>query len=554
MKNYTVEFNALRLTVFGDFEPVFIADFSTSEGLGAAIGFGCERINAVSTRELQYISTMLGFTVIGYVDAHGYEKNHIPNGLMQQISGYSLLMGPGILCGWQDNDYAPLETWQVEELTRFLTCSTHAPAGKTQSVLAAFKVAGQAEYEEGMQYFYEGQMGDAHAMYEKAAEMGYADGLNAAAIDYLWGEGVEKDVPRGLQMMQQAAAEGSAKANRNFGLYYLSGDFDLPEDPVKAKQYLQEGAELGDSAAMAWLAYILRNEAYGFKNVAKAAYWVQRALKQDESVGWMVLGMLILDDEYYAYQPGYVRYCFERHAEMENITLQDVIEVTGNQEEAEKILNAKPVEPDYPIVPQWVRDEDFPDPEEEFYRVLEMLKSEDKAQESMDLLLEVADSGHTQACSFAFMHLMDVGQGDSFQIDEEGEIVSFPADEVQSLEYMNVAARCGDRVCMRLRPFMGAELCYAQKYLQHYIDLTGDWTMEKYVLPNLAQVLDGNENIPWLFPEEFEAAEAAVKHLYQEEMSIEERIDALENADAPECEQEIHTLLEFYDWIRRIQG
>ncbi len=38
-------------------------------GTGAAVGFGCDRINPVSTQQLQSFSTLLGFPVIGFVDA-----------------------------------------------------------------------------------------------------------------------------------------------------------------------------------------------------------------------------------------------------------------------------------------------------------------------------------------------------------------------------------------------------------------------------------------------------------------------------------------------------
>ncbi len=561
MKNYSCKFNALRVTVFGDLEPVFIEDFSTYRGMSAPIGFGCERINAVSTVKINTISHELGFTVIGYVDAQGYEKNHIPNRLLQYISGYNMLMGPGVLCGWDNNDYAPLETEQVETLTGYLAKYCELPAMKAKKALASFRQIGEDEFDRGLELTGEGNEVEAHELFIKSADLGYANGLNALAIDYMTGSPVEQDEEKGLELMLKAFDDGSEIAARTLGTYYLFGDHNLPVDYEKAFYYLTEGANKGDRHAMSWLGYMYQNTGYGFRNTAKSAYWLQKSTELDSDLGWMFLGLLINDDTYYRYYPQLVRYCFEQYARIDGGDLEQILKETlDNDELAEEIMASESINPDYPKVPEFVRTDDFPDPEEDCAKLAKLLESESTAVAAMELTTHIANTGYSQACSTGFFMFTDCEQGDSFKMDENtGEVSAFPVDEKKALAYLENAARNGNKVCMRIFPFVGIPYMQgrqeweAKKYMERYIALTGDWVMEKYIMPNFSkafhQIVYDGEYIPWFFHDEFEEAEAAVKHLYSEDMTISQRITALENANECQDREAIERLLTYYRYI-----
>ncbi len=556
MKNYACKFNALRLTVFGDLEPVWVEDFSTSQGLGAPIGFGCDRVNVVSTRDLQKVSAQLGFTVVGYVDAYGYDKNFTPNPSMESISGYDRLMGPGILCGWANSDYAPLETWQVEELTRRLPDHAAVSPEKYQAALACFREVGQEEYERGLKCAEDHKFKTAHELFQQAAQKGFLNGLNAMAVDFLEGEGVEQDVAWGLTLMEQAAGAGSAAAARNLGKYYLFGEHGLAADSVKAMKYLKMGAMAHDSQAMVWLGrmYIC---GYEETNGAKAAYWLQEAILQGEADAWAFLGLLINRGTFYGDQPCYVRYCYDKCAEMYEATLDDVIAYLQEEENAEAVKAAKPLAPRYPRLPRWLATGEFSDPFDDMTKAYDLLKDEKNAQAGMELLEKAAATGCSLACSGMGNRLMDVDQGDHFRTDESGEVTAFPADVTRAVQYLKQAIYRGSLANYWCLLFMEDDLQRCREYMKFHAELTSDLAEEKYVLPNLTQALElaRTEAVtpPWEdHYEEFEQAEKALSHLFTEQTPIEARIYALERAREPKLKKELEKLRECYRYILRI--
>ncbi len=113
-------YNAIRIDVLGNIQPVWIADFSDEECLGQAVDVECYRVDRVLTEQLEQISGELGFSIMGYVDAMGYTKNYVPNTYMQEFTGYHLLPGPGVLCGCNKYEYGPLEPEQLEQLLGYL--------------------------------------------------------------------------------------------------------------------------------------------------------------------------------------------------------------------------------------------------------------------------------------------------------------------------------------------------------------------------------------------------------------------------------------------------
>ncbi len=590
MKKYLKQFNALRITVFGDLEPVYIEDFSTSESLGAAIGFGCNRINAVSTRELQHHSQIMDVSVVGFVDAYGYEKNHIPNRCMQAISGYDLLMGPGVLCGWEKNDYAPLSTREVEIVADYFAAYLDISKEKMEALEACFRVPGEAECEQGLKLSKEGKFDEAHALFEKSWELGYADGLNAMACDYLYGEGAPLDYEMGQRLMAQAAEAGSAKAIRNIGTYSLSGDYGYAVDAEKAREYLQKAADLGERQAQGWLAFMYADEGYGFKNTLKALKWAQEGMKKGSEVAWLTLGIIICGGEYYPYQPRHVRYCLEKYMTIGDYTLEEALmALEQDEEKTEAVRAAQPLLTDYPEITWQMFGASEQDPYEQYIQALEALKA-GQAQQGMELMLKAAQQGCYHALYSVGYRSMNNGQGDDFSYDADGGVNNFPKNSQKAYENLCKTAFLGETDVLRLLPFSyrNFDVKRAKVMLQYYVELTGNTFVEQYILPNLKKALEvsdaGQGDPPEITGQELAELEQKLPGYTRAELTIPARIERLESAfwesshagygdsmawrlsvdpEDPEalawqrkCKNKaaIEKLLEIYHWIAKVQS
>lgn len=105
------ESNAILLRTDGSLEPITV-DFTTLEGLYAPLG--CDRLNIISTLKTRELSDRLGFTVVMYCDERGMMKSLKENSRAAYLSGYDVIFGDVVICGF-DRDYAPLGTDEIEE-------------------------------------------------------------------------------------------------------------------------------------------------------------------------------------------------------------------------------------------------------------------------------------------------------------------------------------------------------------------------------------------------------------------------------------------------------
>lgn len=108
--------NAILLRTDGSYEKVQV-DFSTLDGIHEAID--CDRINIISTSQLRNISEMLSLRIVMYCDERGMLKGLDENPVAAQLSGYDVLWGDVIICGF-DKDIAPLYADELEELCEYL--------------------------------------------------------------------------------------------------------------------------------------------------------------------------------------------------------------------------------------------------------------------------------------------------------------------------------------------------------------------------------------------------------------------------------------------------
>ena len=97
------------------------------------------------------------------------------------------------------------------------------------------------------------------AMPDRIAEIragvaaGIPDAMVAMGMMKISGQGTEKDVTGGMELLTKAAEGGYSRAQYMLGLVYGSDLSGTPPDPAKAKMWLQKAAAQGDKKAQAML-------------------------------------------------------------------------------------------------------------------------------------------------------------------------------------------------------------------------------------------------------------------------------------------------------------
>lgn len=113
-----------------------------------------------------------------------------------------------------------------------------------------------------------------------------ADIMKLPAYQFLWGDMlayavcVPRDIERGWQLMQDAAAQGLPEGLEQVGRYYHIGRFVQP-DAEKAIVYLREAAALGNLAATIRLAEILLADAGSPRDYEQVYRWLHHSVTAD---------------------------------------------------------------------------------------------------------------------------------------------------------------------------------------------------------------------------------------------------------------------------------
>lgn len=81
------------------------------------------------------------------------------------------------------------------------------------------------------------------AIYQELADKGFALSINALGACYGVGTGVEKDCEKAFKLYEKASALGSATANYNLAVVYLSGNDYAPKNEKTALKYLKKAVE-----------------------------------------------------------------------------------------------------------------------------------------------------------------------------------------------------------------------------------------------------------------------------------------------------------------------
>lgn len=128
-----------------------------------------------------------------------------------------------------------------------------------------------------------------------AAELGDGAGAYHAGRMLYFGEEVEKDLPRGLDLLVQAAQAETPviAAQAMLGRIYM-GNAGIPSDHRQARYWLEQAADGDDRSAQHDLAVLYQHGRGGPRDLRKARAWYERAAQQGHAGAMNRLGLLSL--------------------------------------------------------------------------------------------------------------------------------------------------------------------------------------------------------------------------------------------------------------------
>ena len=112
---------------------------------------------------------------------------------------------------------------------------------------------------------------DAHAYtkakywYEKAIDAKINEAYNNLATLYLKGQGVAKNIPKALALLEEAARLNNSIAQVNAGRLYAWGD-DITHDKMKAYENFKKALKAGESEASGYLDKLCKESAWVCKD------------------------------------------------------------------------------------------------------------------------------------------------------------------------------------------------------------------------------------------------------------------------------------------------
>lgn len=103
-------------------------------------------------------------------------------------------------------------------------------------------------YNQGVAYYNKMDYAKALQSFQKAADMGVADGACGLGVMYETGKGVAINYQKAMQLYLEAAHEGHSGAMYNLGLMYEKGLGVVPNN-LEAMEWYKKGAKAGSTSA-----------------------------------------------------------------------------------------------------------------------------------------------------------------------------------------------------------------------------------------------------------------------------------------------------------------
>lgn len=145
--------------------------------------------------------------------------------------------------------------------------------------------------------YYEQNTSAGLELLEKAAASGSAEAMNRLGELYRGGsEGIEPNSEKAVQWFQRGAETGSAEAMENLGLSLLAGN-GIRRDVKAAETWLRKSAELGNASAECSLGTRYYDGDFGERNLGEAAAWWEKAAEHGDTVAMNNLSQFYRDPD-----------------------------------------------------------------------------------------------------------------------------------------------------------------------------------------------------------------------------------------------------------------
>ncbi len=128
----------------------------------------------------------------------------------------------------------------------------------------------------------------------EAAKQGYSDAQYELGMLYQLGQGVNPDPTLEYTWFSKAADQGHSEAQCELAFFYLSGseEVGIDKDVPKAIDLFEKAANQGLAKAQSQLGYVYMNDIYNREDYDKAIYWLRLAADQDDLTGQELLGVM----------------------------------------------------------------------------------------------------------------------------------------------------------------------------------------------------------------------------------------------------------------------
>lgn len=159
------------------------------------------------------------------------------------------------------------------DAVKALIASAEAGYVEAQAVLGGEYLYGHMDGTDYQQAFY---------WSEKAAAQDNPMALTNLGILYLYGHGVQADVPKALDLFRRAAGK-YFKANRYLGLCYAGG-IGVEQDNAAAAAWYQRGAKAGDITSQYLLGECYENGTGVEQDMEKAVAWYKKSAERGDEI------------------------------------------------------------------------------------------------------------------------------------------------------------------------------------------------------------------------------------------------------------------------------
>ncbi|MDP6708921.1 MAG: caspase family protein [Alphaproteobacteria bacterium] len=146
-------------------------------------------------------------------------------------------------------------------------------------------------YQYGRALHRDRQYGLAVDWFRKAADAGHAAAMNALALAYRWGNGVEKSEARAFRWYQRAAEAAFPPSYYQLAVMYDQGR-GVDVDYGAAVRWFTKGAKRGNASSQSYLGWMYEMGRGVSKDLAAAVHWYRKAGEQgfaaaQSNLGWM---------------------------------------------------------------------------------------------------------------------------------------------------------------------------------------------------------------------------------------------------------------------------